>query len=437
MRYHLTTLGCQMNVHDSEKLAGLLETLGYTPAASEEEADVILYNTCAVRENPERKVLGRLSALRGRKEANPGLIVGVCGCMTQLPQHRARLWEQYPQVDLIFGTHNLHELPAYLDRVRQGERVLEVWDEGREPVEDVPARRDDPFHAWVNITYGCDNECAYCIVPTARGRCRSRRPERVLGEVEELARQGIREVTLLGQNVNAYGQDLAGVPDFAGLLWLVNGVEGLWRIRFTTSHPKDVSARLIEALAKAEKVCAHLHLPLQSGSTAVLSRMNRGYTAAEYLGLVERIRAAIPGIALTTDLIVGFPGESEEEFAETLAVVRQVAFDAAFTFVYSPRPGTPAAALPDQVRAEVKRDRITRLIALQEECSAERNRLLQGQRVEVLVEGASKAEAAVLAGRTRTNKLVHFAGPPSLAGRLAWVEITETHPWTLYGNLVE
>ncbi len=437
MKYHLTTLGCQMNVHDSEKIAGLLEALGYTRAGSEDEADLILYNTCSVRENPERKVFGRLAALRRRKETKPGLIVGLCGCMVQVPHHRGRLAEEYPQVDLVFGTHNLHELPSYLERVRQGERVIEVWEEGREPVEGVPVRRDDALHAWINITYGCDNACAYCIVPTTRGRCRSRPADRILAEVEAVVADGVREVTLLGQNVNAYGRDLPGAPDFAGLLWRLNEVEGLWRIRFTTSHPKDVSDRLIQTLAEAEKVCEHLHLPLQSGSTTVLGRMNRGYTAEEYLHLVDRIRERVPGIALTTDLIVGFPGETEEEFQGTLAVVATVGFDAAFTFVYSPRPGTPAAAWPDQVPTEVKRDRIARLISLQERCSAERNRRLAGQEVEVLVEGRSKTDPDMLAGRTRTNKLVHFPGPPDLAGRLATVRIAETHPWTLYGRLVQ
>ncbi|MGE5553159.1 MAG: tRNA (N6-isopentenyl adenosine(37)-C2)-methylthiotransferase MiaB [Betaproteobacteria bacterium] len=435
MKYHLTTLGCQMNVHDSEKIAGILEALGYTRAESEDEADLILYNTCSVRENPERKVLGRLTALRRRKESNPDLIVGVCGCMVQVPHHQARLIEKYPHVDLIFGTHNFHELPAYLERVRQGERVVEVWEDGREPVEKVPIRREDPLRAWVNVTYGCDNTCAYCIVPRTRGRCRSRLPERIVAEVERLAADGVREVTLLGQNVNAYGKDLPDGTDFAGLLWRLNEVEGLWRIRFTTSHPKDMSDRLIDALAEADKVCEHLHLPLQSGSTAVLERMNRGYTAEAYLRLVERIRNRVPEIALTTDLIVGFPGETEEEFGETLKVVEAVGFDAAFTFVYSPRPGTAAADLPDQVPTEVKRDRITRLIALQERCSAERNRHLAGKQVEVLVEGQSKADPAMLAGRTRTNKLVHFPGPPGLAGELVRVQIEETHPWTLYGKM--
>lgn len=425
-----------MNVHDSEKIAGLLETLGYEKAESETDADLLLFNTCCVRENPERKVLGRLGALRELKRKRPGLIVGVCGCMVQVPSTRATLEERFPQVDLVFGTHNLHELPAYLERVRRGERVIEVWEEGSEPVEGTPARRDHPFHAWVNITFGCDNACSYCIVPKVRGRCRSRQADRILAEVEGLVREGVREVTLLGQNVNAYGQDLPGSPDFAGLLRRVDAVEGLWRIRFTTSHPKDMSESLIAALGEVGKVCEHLHLPLQSGSTSVLARMNRGYTAEHYLTLVKKIRAQVPEIALTTDLIVGFPGETEEEFSETLDLVRRIGFDAAFTFVYSPRPGTPAAELPGQVEPEVKRDRITRLIALQEECSAERNRALAGRRVEVLVEGPSKTDPAVLSGRTRTNKLVHFPGAPELAGTLVWVEIDDTHPWTLYGKVV-
>lgn len=426
-----------MNVHDSEKIAGLLEALGYVPTDTETDADLILINTCCVREKPERRVLGRLAALGDLKRTRPGILIGVSGCMVQVPSTRTRLEEHYPMVDLIFGTHNLHELPAYLERARRGERVIEVWEDGQEPVEGVPTRREHPFVAWVNITYGCDNACTYCIVPQVRGRCRSRRPERILAEVRDLVGQGVREVTLLGQNVNAYGRDLSEETDFASLLWMVNEVEELARIRFTTSHPKDVSSRLVDALADADKVCEHLHLPLQSGSSAVLARMNRGYSAEEYLALVEEVRRRVPGISLTTDLIVGFPGESDAEFEETLRMVDLIRFDAAFTFLYSPRPGTPAAEMAGQVDAEVKRERIARLIALQEECSAERNRELAGKRVEVLVEGPSKTAPAVLSGRTRTNKLVHFAGPAELAGKLVQVEIQETHPWTLQGWLVD
>ncbi|MGE5507976.1 MAG: tRNA (N6-isopentenyl adenosine(37)-C2)-methylthiotransferase MiaB [Chitinophagales bacterium] len=437
MKYHLTTLGCQMNVHDSEKLAGLLEALGYVKAAGEDEADLILFNTCCVRENPERKVLGRLTELRRRKRENPDLVIGVCGCMVQQEVQRDRLREHYPQVDLVFGTHNLHRLPEYLARVSQGERVIEVWEDGDDPQEGVPVRRDDPLHAWINITYGCDNWCTYCIVPKVRGRCRSRAAEKIVDEVREVVAGGVREVTLLGQNVNAYGLDLPQGPDFAGLLWLVNGVDDLWRIRFTTSHPKDMSERLIEALAGADKVCEHLHLPLQAGSARVLARMNRGYSSDDYLRLVERIRQSVPEIALTTDLIVGFPGETEEDFAETLRVVREVGFDAAFTFVYSPRTGTPAASYLDQVPEPVKKERIARLIELQESISAAHSRALLGQRVEVLVEGVSKTNPENLSGRTRTNKLVHFPGQADLTGRLVWVEVTGTHPWTLDGRIVE
>lgn len=434
--YQLVTFGCQMNVHDSEKIAGLLEALGYRPAERGKEADLYLFNTCCVRENPERRLFGRLRKLEEVKARRPRTIIGVCGCMVQQPHIQEQIRRDYPQVDLVFGTHNLHRLPELLTRAEQGERVIEVWPEAAEVVEDLPVRREGRLKAYVNISFGCDNYCSYCIVPYVRGRYRSRDFDRIVQEVAALAQEGYKEVTLLGQNVNAYGRDLPGRPEFADLLWALNAQPGLERIRFTTSHPRDVSPRLLEALQRAEKVCEHLHLPLQAGSDRILQAMNRGYTSADYLKLVERARAAVPDLALTTDLIVGFPGETEEDFAKTLEMVRRVEFDSAFTFLYSPRVGTPAAELPEQVEEEVKKERIYRLIQVQEEISRQKNEALVGSIQEVLVEGESRTNPRMLAGRTRTNKMVHLAGDKSLTGELVLVKITEARTWTLYGERV-
>ncbi|NLY55738.1 MAG: tRNA (N6-isopentenyl adenosine(37)-C2)-methylthiotransferase MiaB [Firmicutes bacterium] len=434
--FFITTLGCQMNEHDSEKIAGLLEASGYVEVSEMAEAKFILFNTCCVRENPENKLYGRLGEVKRLKETDPGIIVAVCGCMVQQAVEREKLEQAYPYVDLIFGTHNIHRLPELLSRVEAGERVIEVWDEAKEEVEGLPTKRAHNLKAWVNITYGCDNFCSYCIVPYVRGRCRSRQADQILSEIKDLVSQGFREVTLLGQNVNAFGKDLTPPMDFADLLAEVNKIDGLWRIRFTTSHPRDVNEKMIAALAELDKVCEHLHLPLQSGSTAILRRMNRGYTADEYLRLVEKIKAAVPGISLTTDIIVGFPGETDEDFADTMRVVKEVQYDSAFTFVYSPRVGTPAAKMQDQVPEEVKRERIMHLVEVQKEISTKANQDYVGRIVEVLVEGPSKTDAQVLASRTRTNKLVHFTGPTDLIGNLVEVKIIEATPWTLYGEVV-
>ena len=434
--YFITTMGCQMNDHDSERIAGLLEAAGYYAAESLEAASLVLFNTCCVRENPENKLYGRLGEVKHLKEKKPNLIVGVCGCMVQQDVERERLEKSYPLVDLIFGTHNLHRLPELLEQVEAGQRVIEVWDEANETVEGTPTRRNDALRAWVNVTFGCDNYCSYCIVPYVRGRCRSREPQAVLEEITGLVRQGYREVTLLGQNVNAYGQDLSPAQDFADLLLAVNTIKGLWRIRFMTSHPRDVNPRMIQTLRELDKVCEHLHLPLQSGSSQILARMNRGYSKTQYLELVAVIREAIPDIALTTDIIVGFPGESDADFAETLDVVRKVRFDSAFTFVYSPRVGTPAAKMAEQVPEEIKRKRIMALVALQKQISAEVNATYLNKVVEVLVEGTSKNNPAVLASRTRTHKLVHVQGPQELVGKLIQVKIKEATPWTLSGEMI-
>ncbi|MCL4515209.1 MAG: tRNA (N6-isopentenyl adenosine(37)-C2)-methylthiotransferase MiaB [Firmicutes bacterium] len=439
-KYLINTFGCQMNEHDSEKIAGLLEAMGYQPAGDREEADLILFNTCSVRDNPERKVYGQVAGLKGLKQRKPDLKIGICGCMVQQPEELAGIKAKLPQVDLVFGTHNIHELPELLQKVAVGEGpVIAVEEDSEEIVEGVPVRRESRLKAWVNITYGCNNFCTYCIVPYVRGREKSRDPEQILAEVTALGEDGCKEITLLGQNVNSYGRDLPADRrvDFADLLRRLNPVPGIERIRFTTSHPKDLSDKMISAMKELDKVCEHLHLPLQAGGNRILQRMNRGYTAEMYLELVGKLRQAIPEISLTTDLIVGFPGETEEDFEETLRVVREVRYDGAFTFIYSPRKGTPAAGMPDQVPEDVKRERIYRLIELQQGISREKNEEYDGQTVEVLVEGGSKTDPEILTGRTRTNKLVHFAGDPALTGELVRVKITNVHTWSLFGNLVD
>lgn len=437
-RFYLKTMGCQMNDHDSEVISGLLLSQGYSATDRVQEADLILYNTCCVRENPERKVYGHISAFRKLKEANPQLIIGICGCMTQQKEELQNILKQLPHVDLIFGTHNIHRLPELLARAQNGERVVEVWDEGEyEEGQDVrdglPVERTDGLKAFVNVIYGCTNFCTYCIVPYVRGREHSRLPERILADITNLASQGYKEVTLLGQNVNAYGKDLSSEESFSTLLSRVNKIEGLERIRFTTSHPRDMGEDLIIALRDLEKVCEHLHLPVQAGSNRLLKRMNRGYSREYYLDLVARVRQANPGISLTTDFIVGFPGETEEDFRATLDLVKEVEFDSAFTFIYSPREGTPAAKLPDQIPEELKKERIYELIELQNSISAKSMQKLLGTTQEVLIEG--KSQTGVI-GRTRTNRQVHLNGEQHLIGSLLNVEITEASTWSLQGKIL-
>ncbi|NLY51411.1 MAG: tRNA (N6-isopentenyl adenosine(37)-C2)-methylthiotransferase MiaB [Firmicutes bacterium] len=434
---YIRTFGCQMNERDTETIRGLLQQEGYSFTDSPEDADLILYNTCCVRENPERKVYGQVGQLQELKDKNPGLIIGICGCMPQQKEELPVMLERLPHVDLFFGTHNIHRLPELLHRIcTTGERVVEILDDAGEPIEGLPALRDNDFKAFVTIMHGCNNFCSYCIVPYVRGRERSRTPEAILDEIRSLAARGVKEVTLLGQNVNSYGKDLQSDTDFADLLELVNGVPGIQRIRFTTSHPKDISGKLIQQLGRLEKVCEHLHLPVQAGSNNVLRRMNRRYTREYYLEIVEKVRQEVPGISLTTDIMVGFPGESDADFADTLSLVEKVGFDSAFTFIYSPRKGTPATDMPDQVPEEVKKERIYQLIDLQNKISLERNQALVGSEVEVLVEGTSKGDAQMLTGKTRTAKTVLFTGSQDLTGELVRVKITEAQTWSLVGELV-
>jgi tRNA-2-methylthio-N6-dimethylallyladenosine synthase len=433
----IQTLGCQMNEHDSEIILGMLQKMGYREVDSKEEADLIIFNTCCVRENPERKIYGQVHNLRALKKEKPDLIIAICGCMPQQNQEAQRMAEELEHVDLIFGTHNLYRLPELLNKVIQtGERMIELWDEHQSIVEDLPVKRAGKVSAYVTIIYGCDEFCTYCVVPHVRGRQRSRRPENILSEVRSLAVEGYKEVTLLGQNVNAYGQDLDGNYDFAGLLKEVSRIQGIERIRYTSPHPKYFTEDVIKVIKESPNITRHIHLPAQAGSDRVLRRMGRGYTKSQYLALVDSLRRNIPEIAISTDLIVGFPGESDEDFQETLDLVRQAEFDSAFMFIYSPRYGTPATRLKDQIPEIQKHQRIDRLIQLQNQCSLKKNLYWVGHQVEVLVEGESKKNPQVLSGRTSQNKVVVFTGPKDLAGSIVKVKITEAQTWNLIGELV-
>ncbi|HPU00631.1 MAG TPA: tRNA (N6-isopentenyl adenosine(37)-C2)-methylthiotransferase MiaB [Bacillota bacterium] len=436
--YLTITFGCQANEFDTEVLAGMLESLGYRPAASPEEADIIVVNTCAVRRKPEEKVAALLGRLKSLKEKKESLIIAVGGCMIQQPDVAAELARRFRHVNLFFGTHALPRFPQLLQQAQVSRRPLIDIEENGDCREGLPMRRSSSFRAWVPVIYGCNNFCSYCIVPYVRGRERSRPFDEIVREVRSLAEKGYLEVTLLGQNVNSYGHDLDEGRDFADLLEALDRIDGLSRIRFLTSHPKDLSPRLIKAMRSGSKICEHLHLPAQAGSNRILQLMNRRYTRERYLELVERLREAIPGIALTTDLMVGFPGETEEDFQQTLALVEEARFDQAFTFIYSPRRGTRAAEMKkEEIPADEKRERLRRLARLQNEISLQINRTLVGKRVELLVEGKSKNNPAMQSGRTRTNKLVHFAAEEDLTGKLVEVEITAAYTWYLAGKLLE
>ncbi|MFD0711354.1 tRNA (N6-isopentenyl adenosine(37)-C2)-methylthiotransferase MiaB [Paenibacillus sp. GCM10027626] len=427
--YLIYTFGCQMNEHDTEVIKGLLEQMGYQATEDRKQADLILLNTCAIRENAEDKVFGELGHLKALKTEKPDLILGVCGCMSQEESVVGRILQKHAFVDIIFGTHNIHRLPQLLQNAMfSKEMVVEVWSKEGDIIENLPKKREG-MRAWVNIMYGCDKFCTYCIVPYTRGKERSRRPEDVIAEVRELARQGFKEITLLGQNVNAYGKDFEDREyRFGDLMEDIRKID-IPRIRFTTSHPRDFDDHLIEVLAKHGNLVEHIHLPVQSGSTEVLKRMSRKYTREKFLELVGKIKAAIPDVILTTDIIVGFPGETDEQFEETMSLVKEVGFDSAYTFIYSPREGTPAAVMEDNIPAEVKKERLQRLNELMSELARSSNEQLLGQTVEVLVEGESKNNANVLSGRTRTNKLVHFEGPKEWIGEFVHVKVTEPQTW--------
>ncbi|MGM0710913.1 tRNA (N6-isopentenyl adenosine(37)-C2)-methylthiotransferase MiaB [Brevibacillus parabrevis] len=436
-RYHVRTYGCQMNEHDSETISGILQQMGYTSTDDVEAADVILFNTCAIRENAEDKVFGELGHMKRLKHNNPNLILGVCGCMSQEEKVVNKILKSYQQVDLIFGTHNIHRLPQLMrDAMFSKEMVIEVWSKEGDIIENMPKQREGNTKAWVNIMYGCDKFCTYCIVPYTRGKERSRRPEDVIAEVRDLARQGFKEIMLLGQNVNAYGKDFEDIEyGFGDLLDEIRKID-IPRIRFTTSHPRDFDDHLIEVLAKGGNLVEQIHLPVQSGSSEILKRMARKYTREHYLELVRKIKAAIPNVSLSSDIIVGFPGETDEQFEETISLVEEVRYEFAYTFIYSPREGTPAAVMEDNVPMEVKKERLYRLNEVLARIGLEENKKLQDQVLEVLVEGESKNNPNVLAGRTRTNKLVHFTADKSLIGQYVHVKITDAKTWTLHGELV-
>ncbi len=436
-KYNVMTFGCQMNERDSEILAGMLHEMGYEKTAHLDEADVVILNTCCVRETAENKIWGRIGDLKALKSKNPGMIIGICGCMTQQHEVGEKIRRRAPHVDLIFGTHNIHQLPELIARVKEGRKtVVDIWETEGDIIENLPSKRVEGVKAYVTIMYGCNNFCTYCIVPYVRGRERSRKMEDIGREVKQLAAEGYKEVMLLGQNVNSYGKDLTPQMEFADLLLELDTVEGVERIRYMTSHPRDFTDRLIDVIASSRKVCEHFHLPVQAGGNNVLRRMNRGYTKEIYLELVQKIRARIPHASITTDLIVGFPGETEEDFADTMDLVRRVRFDAAFTFVYNKRSGTPAAEMPDQVPDQVKKARIQELIEVQNAISLEKNLAEVGKVHEVLVEGLNKSDPTKLESRTRTNKLVLFKGDRKLIGRIVKAEITEAGTWHLDGKLL-
>jgi tRNA-2-methylthio-N6-dimethylallyladenosine synthase len=428
-RYHVTTFGCQMNAHDSERIKGMLEELGLGEAAAQKEADVLVFNTCTIREKPDQRFAAHLAQARALKEREPGKVIAVGGCYAEA--QRERLFSLYPFVDVAFGPGSIPHLGEWLGAGGLGvERSAFGTAEARAFAGRLPRHRERRFQAWVQISMGCNSVCAYCIVPAVRGREVSRRPGEILAEVEGLAREGVREITLLGQNVNSYGRDVGS--DFAELLRACDAVEGVDRIRFTSPHPKDFRAPVIAAMAECASVCEHAHLPLQSGSTRVLKAMRRTYSRERYLRLVDELRAAIPDLALTTDLIVGFPGENEEELEETVSAVEEVGYDGAFTFVYSPRQGTEAASLPDQVPEEVKRERIERLIEVVQRVAEGRNRERIGRVEEVLVEGPSRTDPALLRGRTRRNTTVVFSGSAA-PGDLVQVRVDDATSATLRG----
>ena len=431
------TFGCQMNARDSEKLSGILRSAGFAEADSE-EADFVIYNTCTVRDNANQRVFGRLGVLNGYKKKNPQMKVALCGCMMQEDLVIRKLQKSYSFVDLVFGTHNLYKFAELLYRCYTEKGMLvDIWKDTDKIVEDLPVERKYPFKSGVNIMFGCNNFCSYCIVPYVRGRERSRAPEEILREIRTLAADGVKEVMLLGQNVNSYGKEPKGTEfmTFPELLREVEKVEGIERIRFMTSHPKDLSDELIQVMKESKKICRHLHLPLQSGSTRILERMNRRYTKDSYLALAEKIRREIPDISLTTDIIVGFPGETGEDAEDTIDVIRKVQFDNAFTFVYSRRTGTPAAVM-EQVPEDKVRENFDRILACVQETARERVKRFEGQTLPVLVEEINEQDASFVTGRLSNNTVVHFAGDSSLIGRIVDVKLKRCEGFYYIGELM-
>jgi tRNA-2-methylthio-N6-dimethylallyladenosine synthase len=437
LTFCVNTFGCQMNARDSEKLVGVLEEIGYQEADSE-QADFVIYNTCTVRENANQRVYGRLGYLHSLKKKNPHMMIALCGCMMQEPHVVEKLKKSYSFVDLIFGTHNIYKFPELIATALDSRRmVIDIWKDTDKIVEDLPSERKYPFKSGVNIMFGCNNFCSYCIVPYVRGRERSRNPKDIIREIEGLVADGVVEVMLLGQNVNSYGKTLDTPMTFAALLREIEKVEGLKRIRFMTSHPKDLSDELIQVMKESRKICPHLHLPLQSGSSRILEKMNRRYTKEKYLMLVDKIREAVPDISLTTDIIVGFPGETEEDFLETLDVVRKVRYDSAFTFIYSKRTGTPAAVMEEQVSEEEVHERFNRLLHEVQEISRETSSRLANTVQEVLVEEVNEHDSSLVTGRLGNNLLVHFPGDASMIGKLYMVSLDECKGFYYMGTAIK
>ncbi len=434
--FHITTFGCQMNEHDSETLAGLLLEKGYEQVKERKDANIVIINTCSIRENADKRFFGTLGQLKHRKEdERENFTVCVCGCMMQQQHIIDTIKQKYPWVDIIFGTHNLHELPKLLDNLyNEKQKQLSVWPDGGEIVEGLPAKRLYQHKSYVNIMFGCNNFCAYCIVPYTRGRERSRCPEDIVREVKNLVADGVKEIMLLGQNVNSYKGE--GGVDFADLIYMLNDIEGLERIRFMTSHPKDLSDKLINAFKDCDKLCHYFHLPVQAGSSNILKKMNRKYNREQYLEKVRKLREVAPDMAISTDIIVGFPGETDEEFEETLTLCEEVRYDSAFTFLYSIRKGTPAAVDPNQVPEDIKHERFNRLVDVINRISQEKNAEYVGRIEKVLVEGPSKTNSKTYGGRTDTFKLVNFKGSPELVGKIVNVKITSSNTFSLEGEVV-
>lgn len=433
----VTTFGCQMNARDSEKLAGILEKVGYE-LIEDENADFVIYNTCTVRDNANQRVYGRLGHLNSLKKKNPHMRIALCGCMMQEPSVIEKIRQSYGFVDLIFGTHNIYKFAELLVNMHEADgMVVDIWDDTDQIVEDLPVERKYPFKSGINIMFGCNNFCSYCIVPYVRGRERSRNPEDIIREIKKLANDGVVEVMLLGQNVNSYGKTLERPMTFAQLLREVEKIDGIKRIRFMTSHPKDLSDELIQVMKESKKICRHLHLPLQSGSTRILNAMNRRYTKEQYLALAEKIRKEIPDISITTDIIIGFPGEEPCDVDETIDVVKKVQYDNAFTFIYSKRTGTPAAAMENQVPEHIVKEGFDRLLKVVQDTARKRVSLLTGQVQEVLAEEINEQDASLLTGRLSNNTIVHFKGDKSLIGQIVPVHLKECHGFYYLGEIQE
>ncbi len=436
LTFHVTTFGCQMNARDSEKLTGILERIGYVEA-EDEKADFVIYNTCTVRENANNKVYGRLGYLSGYKKKNPFMMIGLCGCMMQEPTVVEKIRTSYSFVNLVFGTHNIYKFAELIVNALESERLtIDIWKDTDKIVEDLPVERKYSFKSGVNIMFGCNNFCSYCIVPYVRGRERSREAKEIVREIERLATDGVKEIMLLGQNVNSYGKNLETPMTFAELLQEIEKIDGIERIRFMTSHPKDLSDELIETMKNSKKICNHIHLPLQSGSSRILKIMNRRYDKEHYLELVRKIRAAMPDIAITTDIIVGFPGETEEDFEETMDVVRQVEYDSAFTFIYSKRMGTPAATMENQVPEDVVKERFDRLLKLVQDISAKKAGALTGQTLPVLVEERNEQDTRLVTGKLSNNSTVHFEGSKDMIGTIQNVYLEECKGFYYMGKVV-